>query len=362
MKYFLPEIVSFNSVYNVILPDLSERYLSIKRDENVTLSLIYTERIDSNAIPLFMCILNILWNYHQQPVDLELVYNPRLLYFLDRIDFFRWGSQLNLIRYDEDLIGGFGDYIKDKRYRTENSHKILAYWPKISYLSLPPQEKQNMRDKLTEELKYEMFDYVKLIALSHNLSDGNFEILRTATSEIILNAILYSQSMCYVYVQSGIKISAHEKKILISVVDIGEGFRRSLDNQLKEGLTYNISLHNNFCGRARKIGIAAQENKDYLSIMEALYYSELQDRDMNLYHLKNMLADNHANLRIHYNTTQIVFTYTRCSRCGHRGIFNCMNCLMDKRILHDEQKSPVKIFKKPLAGVHIDVEFITEDI
>lgn len=359
MKYFLPKIISVNSIYNVILPYLSKEYLKIKREENVSLSMIYTERIDSNAIPLFMCILNILWNYHRRPVDLELAYNPRLLYFLDKIRFFRWGSQLDLIQYDDELIGGFSDYIS-KEYN--DRHKILTYWPDTNYPVLPPEEKQHVRDQLSQELKYEIYEYIHLVANAHNLSDEDFEILRTTTSEIILNARLYSKSMCYVYVQSGIRIAADKKKILLSIADIGEGFNRSLAAQIRENRTYSIEEHNRFCSRAKEIGLTEKENKDYLAIMEALYYSQLQPREMNLFRLKNLLAKKHANFKIHNNRTQVVFTYERCGLCKDRNIFNCMNCLISNKNEGDEQKLPVKKYQKSLVGVHIDVEFITEDL
>lgn len=359
MKYFLPKIISVNSIYNEILPYLSKEYLKITREEDVSFSLIYTERIDSNAIPLFMCILNILWNYHHRPVDLELIYNPRLLLFLDKIHFFRWGSQLDLISYDDELIGGFSDYTHKKN---NNQHKILTYWPDTSYPILPAEEKQNVRDKLSEELKYEIYEYVKLVADVHNLSDEDFEILRTTTSEIILNAQLYSKSMCYVYVQSGIRIATDKKKILLSIADIGEGFKRSVAAQIRESRTYTLEDHNRFCNRAKEIGLTEKENKDYLAIMEALYYSQLQPRKINLFRLKNLLAKKHANLKIHNNSTQVIFTYGRCGSCKDRNIFNCMNCLISNKNQQDEQKLAVKKYLKPLVGVHIDVEFITEDL
>lgn len=359
MKYFLPKTISVSSIYNEILPYLSKEYLQIKKEENVSLSMIYTERIDSNAIPLLMCILNILWNYHHHPVDLELAYTPRLLYFLDKIQFFRWGSQLDLISYDNDLIGGFSDYIH-KEYNGQ--HKILTFWPDTDYSVLLPENKQEERDRLSEDLKYEIYEYIHMVARAHHLSDEDFEILRITTSELILNAQLYSKSMCYVYVQSGIRIASDKKMILLSIADIGEGFNKSMSAQIRENRSYSIEEHNRFFSRARDLGINEIEYRDYLAIMEALFYSQLQPRAINLYRLKNLLAKKHANLKIHNNSTQIVFTYDRCGICKNRDIFNCMDCLISNKNPRDKQKSAVKKYQKPLAGVHIDIEFITEDL
>lgn len=354
--YRLPVVISIETIYNKILPDLSKKYRNLEKGKQTEISLIQTNRIDSNAIPTFVGILNILKNKSGIPVYLELVYNVRLLSFLDSIGFFRILSKLEIIVYDEDYIGGF------ENYKFNNNHKLYPYFPILDYESKPLIEKMDIRDRLSERLKYEvMSKYITLVREKHRLSDGDEYLLLTAITETILNSQLYSSSMCYTYMQSGIKLNDKKKKILLSIVDVGKGFKNSLDDKSKNG-EYSKEDRIKFYEYVNELGIDVIRERHFISIMEALYYSEIQPRKMNLYNLKKLLSNSCANLRIYYKNRQVVFTYDRCHSCMNRRIFNCLNCLwkakQDSKI---KQHSPIKEYPVVLAGVHIDIEFVMEE-
>ena len=354
--YRLPVIISIDTIYKDILPNLSKKYRNLGKGEQTEVSLIQTDRIDSNAIPTFVGILNILKNKSGLPVYLELVYNVRLLCFLDSIGFFRILSELEIIVYDKNYIGGFDGY------NFNNNHKIYSCFPILDYENKPVKEKMYIRDVLSERLKYEvMSKYIALVRKKHKLSDGDEYLLLTAISEIILNAQIYSTSMCYTYMQSGIKVSNKKKKILLSIVDIGKGFKNSLDNKIKTG-EYNKEDREKFHSYINELKIDFIRERHFISIMEALYYSELQPRKMNLYNLKKLLANSHANFRIFYKNRQVVFTSDRCYSCKDKKIFNCIHCLWKaKQNSKTMQQSPIKEYPLALAGVHIDIEFIMEE-
>ena len=95
---------------------------------------------------------------------------------------------------------------------------------------------------------------------------------------------------------------------------------------------------------------------NFLSIMEALYYSQTMSRDMNLYKLKNLLALSNANLRIHQRNREVVFTSAQCFRCSNRDTLHCLECMWERKKV---ERTPVKEYPISMAGVHIEVEFIT---
>ena len=108
---------------------------------------------------------------------------------------------------------------------------------------------------------------------------------------------------------------------------------------------------------AECLGINVKKEINFLSIMEALYYSQMQARDMDLYRLKNLLAVSKATLRIHQKNTEVVFTYAACQKCENRDILNCVQCVWARR---NTKNSPLKKYPISMAGVHVEVEFVQE--
>lgn len=68
MVYKLPSIVSKAAIYNQILPELTRMYRYLRKGDETAVSLIQTTRIDANALPLFMGMLNIMQAKTGNPV------------------------------------------------------------------------------------------------------------------------------------------------------------------------------------------------------------------------------------------------------------------------------------------------------
>lgn len=358
MIYKLPQIISKEAIYYQILPELTERYRYLKRGDETAVSLVQAKRIDANAIPLFMGMLNLLFSKSGRPVYLELAYGSDLIGFLDSIGFFYQMLKLGIIQYDEDCIGG---YTKKGNY-----HTVYGRFPVMDYEDMPKEKKEEIRDRLSEELRYEVtskfLDFLNREEIIK--SDGERDILSTTITEILLNSELYSLNMSYIYLQYGICFSKEKKGYILSVADIGKSFYDSLSRKIEKKEAYGRNERNGFYQYAKKLGINQQEEINFLSIMEALYYSqnyaEMNHREMNLYGLKNLLATSHANLRIHQKNREVVFTCDKCQKCKDRDILHCVRCLWQRSNKKDQQMSPIKFYPVAMAGVHIDVEFILE--
>lgn len=352
MIYRLPECINKETLYRQILPDLTKRYRNIKKGEETAVSLVQTSRIDSNALPLFVGMLNLLEHNSGRSVYLELAYTPRLLAFLEISDFFNVLSKYNIIYYDEEYIGGFPNYHYNKK------NKILPYVPILDYEKNSNEKKWEIRDGLAEKVRGDLLCNPIFGRESTPIrNDELWDTTMITVTELIVNAIIYSGSMSYVYMKTGINYTDTKKGHLISVVDVGHGFYKSLSEKIQREDGYTQERRDEFYHYARKLGINIEKEINFLSIMEALYYSQEQARNMDLFKLKNLLAISQANLRIHQKNREIVFTYERCSRCADRDILHCMECFSNR---NKTEKAPIKAYPVSMAGVHIEVEFIQE--
>lgn len=359
MIYKLPCIISKKAIYNQILPELTKRYRNLKKGDKTAVSLVHTTRIDANAIPLFMGMLNIMYSKTDNPVYLELTYGSDLIGFLDTIGFFDKMINLGIIECDNDCIGG---YIQ----KGTSLHKVDERFPIMDYEDMPEEEKEEIRDCLAEKLKYEVV--AKFISVLNRQgiikSDEERDVLSTTITEILLNSELYSSNMSYVYLQDGLIFSNKKKGYILSIADIGKGFYESLSKKIEKEKNYYQEQRENFYKYARSLGINVKEEINFLSIMEALYYSqkysELNSRKMNLYRLKNLLAISHANFRIHQRNREVIFTYNKCNSCQDRNIMHCVKCLWQRNKKDDQKFSPIKTYPMVMVGIHIDVEFILE--
>lgn len=352
MIYRLPEIINKKSIYYQILPDLTKQYWYLKRGENTAVSLVQTGRIDSNALPLFAGMLNLLQNKSGNPVYLELTYNPRFLAYLDSINFFRELSKYGIIEYNEDYIGGLSDY----NYNKEN--RISSYIPIKDYEDKTEEEKQEIRDILADKMRREFSaSYMFRTETTPIKNDELWDMTLITVAELIVNAIIYSDSISYSYMQSGIAFTKRRKGYLLSVVDVGMGFYASLGKKIEQKRGYTQKERSEFYQYALRLGIDIKEELNFLSIMEALRYSQKQPRDINLYGLKNLLAISHANFRIHQRNREVVFTFDSCGSCMNKDILHCLECIWRRR---EGKKSPLKVYPVAMAGVHIEVEFIQE--
>lgn len=347
MTIYLPNSITSFSMYNEILPQLTIYYAEGNK-ENPTISFVNTEKMRMESIPVFMGILDIIYNINKIPVFLEFEYRPQLLYFLDHSLFFHYAdNQLGYIDYNRELIGGFSEYIS-KAYR--DVHILHVYDPIDGYFALSESDQLQMRSEVYEEMRYHnvVYDYGTVLNDVDSLWENDKENFKTLLAEMITNSRLYSMSRCYSF------FSSDRHSSIISICDVGRGFEFSLGKKRGSIFYPREKVHEFELIKKKCLNkYVSYELNDYFVIMEALFYSQLQKR-INMYSLKKVIADSNGILRIQTGNVQVVFSQY-CRNCS-KGIESCIECLLE-RISRDLKYSPVKCLESKFKGVRIEIEF-----
>jgi hypothetical protein len=278
--------------YNLFLKELQDHYANTK--EPPIFSIEKLTRIDPIVLPNLLGLGFYLSKYHKSPIELRLSYNPKLLYYLFKADFFKYGGKpddinptgLNIFKFDDRFIGGFYNYI-EKEQREE--HRLHYYLP----LS-PSNRSMDSHDLLVEDLTLftlrEHFEKVLLDIIPLSSIDSAIESI----AEPISNGILHSGSITWAISQT---TPAPFTKTVLSIVDVGIGFKESLKlNKIEKYIIPAII----------KKGKLKDYLEDFYYIFESLCFSILKNRS-GLIDFILKIAEK-GTIRIHYNSTQILFT------------------------------------------------------
>lgn len=356
---FSGNVTSFD-VYNTILPNVLNYLRSNpQKDKPVTFSFEKLEYLDAKALPNIICIGLILKKYYGTPINLRLKYNPTLLCFLDNGRFFYivGESGLDIFKYDKDYIGGFNLYI-EKEYR--KCHKISVFKPESNFYSQNKDDQDRIKritfTELSEYIVPSVFGEVlqdisniqKLVKIKLNEKIEFWEYNRAviaSISEVLCNAILYSESSSFVYLQT----TTYATHIAIS--DIGIGFFESMKRKKQK-----FMLRADYINKTKyKLDINNKGFDDFFAMFECLKYSMLSGR-VNLWTLIYLVVNNNGTFRIQNNHTQLVFTAARCSGCEKFEIEKCIDCMLSGFKVQKDISS-LRFFEAGLSGVHIEIDF-----
>jgi len=336
-KLFLPSNCTTIKFYDEFLVTLSRHYKRVPMVQPI-ISLEKCSFIDSAILPNLVLLGMYLMQFHKNKITLAIGRDYRLISYLQNSQFFRIAKPYYF--YDSDLS-------ETSMYDYRPEHRIDEYnHLSNNYYSLKDNKlRVDYRDSLFETLRYKTVPKNFKTIITDVLKDPDdiYNTLNIVT-ELISNGMLYSYSPTISSVQT------NKYKTIISVSDIGIGFRKSLD-QKEDFKTKQLSNMRLLKSKYKGIGKGLD---DYLSIMDALVYSSNQNRS-NLWALKNLITSNHGIFRIHCMSTQVVFTYSRCEKC-HKEAKECTICLLDGyRTL--KSVSPVRFYDVIYPGVHIEAEF-----
>lgn len=340
--YFNHKVTSFN-FYTEFLEDLSNFYKKFGSNRPPIFSFEYTEFIDPGVLPNIIGVGLKLKDYHKQPIQLLLNFRPKLLRFLWEARFFvivGENAGLKIFKYDKNFIGGF-DMIPDRIPIDE--HVIHRYSPSKEYYKLQSEENQlEFRKNLIYELRdYSLpHDYQPVLQFFERIEESEIDVFLDILSEIISNSILYSLSECFA------TVFTNKFKTIISLSDIGIGFHKAL---LKK-TNYKFSFSN----KLKQTIKDSEELKDFIILFEILNYSQNNNR-FNLWALKEIVINKKGVFRLHYNSTQLIFS-KKCSVCSKsEDLIECANCFLDN-YQSDKKISPLRLFNHTYQGVHIEVE------
>ncbi|MFH1119503.1 MAG: hypothetical protein V1775_06735 [Bacteroidota bacterium] len=286
------------SFFSKLLPELANHYS--KNTTKPVLSIEKLDWIEPSSLPNIVSLGLYLKNYHAEPIELKLDYNPKLLYYLEHVGFLKLigmksqtnNEALEIFNYEDKYIGGFSSYnIKEIR----KEHKIRCYQPILEYSmidSIPKKEKY--RDKLIEKLEsYILPDQFYTILQDKELTRENIYNTFERLAEPISNGILHSKSPTTVMVQT----TKYRTKISIS--DAGIGFENSLtEKNIKLDFIEDLKLRN----------IYVKSLHDFYIIQQILFYSMCKVREGLFDFIVDVITINNGTVRIHYNSTQIILT------------------------------------------------------
>jgi len=340
--YFGNKITSF-TFYNDFLKDLYNYYKEKGSKIQPIVSLEYTEFIDANTLPNLIGFGLMLRNFHKQPIKLLLNYNPKLIYFLYKSRFFTIVgkySGLNIFDFDDRFIGGF-DLLEKKRHLDE--HIVHRYKPSKQYYELDDENEQlEFRKQIIRILRDEHLpkDFLPVLKFLNRIEEYEMEYFLDVLSEIISNSILYSLS------ESFATVHANKYKTLISIADIGIGFREAFGKKKNYDYSFSKSLKSELK--------YSEELNDFIFLFEVFHYSKNNDR-FNLWRLKETVVNKLGVFRIHFNTTQLVFS-KKCSLCEKSNdLIKCAKCFL-KNYNSETILSPLRIFNYDYQGVHVEIE------
>ena len=354
------------SFYNSLLPELQKHYKNFT--EAPIFSFEKLNRIDPLVLPNILGLGYYLSKFHNAPIELLLSYNPKLLYYLHKAEFFNICSAanilnpigLNIFKFDNRFIGGFSSYI-DKEQRKEHQ---LHY-----YLPIETNNKgDDLHDSLLEDLSlFILKDHYSKIFLDTITEEGLSKSIE-CIAEPISNGILHSRSITWAISQT---VPKPFERTILSIVDVGIGFKESLK---EKGVNFSI------IPKVINEGIYEDQFEDLYYIFEALYFSITNDRLGLTDFIFNILEN--GTVRIHYNSTQILFTprilnyVPGLKECRKRinkeydnnnelsestrknavdEIFNLLKVFL-RLYCQDKKYSPLRIYDVIFKGVHIEFE------
>jgi hypothetical protein len=364
---FIGEITSLK-FYNQIFVALTEHYNKSGKSEVPVFSFENVTRFDPKVVPNLIGIGLILKQYHNNAIPLKII-NSESIGFLNHINFFKivgpktdiseniyindnrylnsYSTGLDVFSFDEGFLGFFGNKHEYPKYRKE--HKAHVYFNNsYEYYKLYLDHKNDKKiEQLLEEKRtktYESFVLDKIpkdfgVVLADYIESRDFynDIIKIL-SEIVTNAVLYSYSPCIAM------LNTNRFKTSISISDFGIG----LEGSIKYKPNFNRQITEMF----KKKSLYKPQLNDFLLIMDCLSYSKNKERE-NLWRLKERIKSINGVLRIHYNTTQVVFA-SRCINCNE-GVFECAKCILNSA-KEDFDISPLRIYPNTLKGFHIEIE------
>jgi hypothetical protein len=363
--YNLPEKLTKDSFWFEVLPELSKIYRNLKQGDKTEISMIYTNKIYSNAVVLLACMLTILSGKSKNPVYIQIANRIEFLAVIDEIGILTQLENLGIVTFEHELYGGFSGI------HVDNNYKILNYMPVREYDEFPIEKQLEIRYGKNSEVRE------KLLSGSffgmNETPIKNDELWKTTwdtATELIVNAIIYSKSISYAYMQTGVRFNDNKLGYLLAIGDVGRGYYDSLTSKINTpcelddinsdltNFKYTVEDRKRFYNKAVELGIDISKEKNFLSMMEALYYSETKSQKMDLYSLKNILSISNANFRIQQGNREVVFTSNKCKNCTKKDTFSCLECVWKSG--RECKNSPLRSFPFGMAGVHIEIEFIQE--
>lgn len=332
-KYYLINIDDYFSsfqFYNCFLPQLHKYFSNFDNSKKILINLAAINKLSPLVIPNLLNTGIILKEFFNEPVDIHIPWNQKLLAYLRDVNFFVINSQYKIFNIDERYTG---DIPSDRSVSDicgtllipSNMTKDSIYNCYLSKYQAP----------LVDQLKCE------------NTVNNILFIM----AELSHNGSKHSGGSCFVSFQLN-----RQNKFEFSVSDCGIGYKESLSKKEDQLKFKSIKTPCNISSINRNID-------HFISILEAIFFRKNhREQIYGVYSIFNDVLPRNGVLRVHTYNTQVIFTKHNFSRFidqnpTHKMIENIINDFInsDKKSAQTKYK-PLRIMPPKFRGVHIEIE------
>lgn len=369
-----PERLSAYNINNYLSKDIAKVYKQYEGKDDITFDLTGTKYLIANSLPILLCI-----GYSISKTNRIILKfndsNDRIVKYLYYSMFFTVSDNLNIFDYTTSVQGSYKaaidyevSYFKpdysynnlktesDKsKYRTNLNMNLRSMQRNINKMKRNMQSVLKKTDGSDRLYLYDEDNNSLIVNSEHILLEDPSkiismeELLMLCFAELVTNATVHSDSICFV-MQQNTKYASY-----FSISDNGIGFEESL-----------LNLENSFQDIADKNKARIIRNKykckntieyQISIILDALNYSKIHNRKRpKLWNCLVSVVENNGVFRVRCGNVQLLFG-SRCIKCPNitnvnSTIEKCYECIMqNSRNYH--------VFPICMKGVHIEIELPT---
>ncbi|MDH3324759.1 MAG: hypothetical protein OEL89_03915 [Candidatus Peregrinibacteria bacterium] len=311
--------------YNTFLPELHKYFNGPSSEQKILISFANIKKISPLVIPNLFNVGLILKDYFNNPVQLFIPWDKKILAYLRDINFFSINNDLEIFNIDERFTG---DIPQDRSISDicgtiqigSDLKKEEIYNCYISKYKTPI-EKQLKDEKLVDRILYVMAE------LSHNGAS-------------------HSKGICFVSFQLN-----QLNKFEFSVSDCGIGYRTSLLGKKERNFFKNFNQ------------TETNPSNHFASILEAIYYRKKEyEKIYGVYSIFKDILPLDGVIRLHTHNTQAIFTKYNFSKYLYedpdeslvKDIINSF--ILSSETASERKYNPVRIDSAKFKGVHIEIE------
>jgi len=316
-----------NNFYDYIIPQMGD-CIRNHYDKELIFNFIDLEFLSPNIVPNLLNVADLYKRFtNGRAITLQLSWNPKLLSYLYSVHFFYHADNLNLFRYNREMLGGFDSYSTK-----ENCNLIFS--------GVNSSEDEIMRK--VEELMRSKAIYRKM----EKDYKEDCENLETIFFQLIHNANDVDRGNSNAYGLFQINKYETGSVAYISICDGGGGISYTLNRKFQKNKVIPFFVKN-------------RNTTTFYYILEALYWRRINYSPLihGLYNVSKLVLRKGGKIGIHSNDMHVLFPK------NFRDTFESIARIIErKEELDQESVNTLNAFARrntltrKYEGVHIDIE------
>ena len=238
------------------------------------------QRINLGALTTFLSTAYRVRGFVSRTPLLLLTWNPRILGFLSDVSFFSIARDLDICKFQEEMLGGF-----DVGATNPNTGIMAFPFARPPAFDQETPRWQRWKDKQRMTYTLELLKRANNIFDSRNrklgLPESAKNLVATSAAELILNSMLWGGSPAFVGMQRS------SKRISVVVADSGQGFLHSIYSNRQKNDLPTIASHSD----------------------ALVYASMINNRDFGLRKVINLIAENGGWVEMSSYSSELRWSY-----------------------------------------------------